>query len=328
MQKNIHAFIHFYTCLMLLSVLAACAASPTQVISPSASQATPTIPLPTIEAALTAQAALLSSPTPSALPPTPTATFTPTPRPGPSPEEWQQWPVIPVVSAHAREIYARGIARGNNPNAFSKVGDCQNIRQYFLGLFEGFQIKGTGYDDLQPVIDQFPQSYTRKSLAVKTGFNVASVLTSINADPTQCQAGENPMACEYRLWNPSIVIISMETWAKDRPANLYENYMRQILDYTLSKDILPILATKADNLEGDHTINRIIAKLAYEYDIPLWNFWLAVQPLPDKGLLEDGFHLTNGSMNYSDPNTFLKAWPVRNITALQALNAVWLAVKK
>lgn len=328
MRKPILMVFQVCTCLVLLSGLAACGAPTAQGTNPSASQATPTISLATIEAELTAQAALVSTPTPSPLPPTATATYTPTPRPGPSPEEWQTWPVIPVVSAHAREIYARGLARGNNPNAFSKVGDCQNIRQYFLGLFEGFQLKGTGYDDLQPVVDQFPQSYTRKSLAVKTGFNVASVLTSINADPTQCQAGENPMACEYRLWNPSIVIISMETWAKDRPADLYENYMRQILDYTLSKDILPILATKADNLEGDHTINRIIVKLAYEYDIPLWNFWLAVQPLPDKGLLEDGFHLTNGSMNYADSNTFLKAWPVRNITALQALNAVWQAVRK
>ncbi|MBI5961421.1 MAG: hypothetical protein HY866_21960, partial [Chloroflexi bacterium] len=49
-----------------------------------------------------------------------------------SPESWQTRPVIPAVSETAREIYARGLAAGNNPQAFSKVGDCQNVEAYFL----------------------------------------------------------------------------------------------------------------------------------------------------------------------------------------------------
>ena len=97
---------------------------------------------------------------------------------------------------------------------------------------------------------------------------------------------------------------------------------------------MPILATKADNLEGDHSVNAAIAQLAYEYDIPLWNFWLAVQPLPYHGLNDDGFHLTNDLSTPDDPLLYRRlsdplaarvAWPVRNITALQALEAVWAA---
>src|SRR6185369_7085352 len=32
--------------------------------------------------------------------------------------------VLPSVSARARAIYQLGIALGNNPRAFSKIGDC------------------------------------------------------------------------------------------------------------------------------------------------------------------------------------------------------------
>jgi len=86
---------------------------------------------------------------------------------------------------------------------------------------------------------------------------------------------------------------------------------------------VPVLATKADNLEGDHLINQALARLAYEYDIPLWNFWSAVQPLPNHGLLEDGFHLSHGANYFDEPANLKRAWPVRNLTALQVIDAVW-----
>ena len=92
---------------------------------------------------------------------------------------------------------------------------------------------------------------------------------------------------------------------------------------------MPILATKADNLEGDWTASTLAtARLAAEYDLPLWNFWAAANPLPHGGLNADGFHLTydiNKFRDLADPkNTY--GWPVRNLTALEALDAVWRAV--
>ena len=135
------------------------------------------------------------------------------------------------------------------------------------------------------------------------------------------------MSCELRLNKPSLVLISMETWWAKKPALEYEKYMRQILDLVIAQKALPILATKADNLEGDFSINATLASLAYEYDIPLWNFWKAVQPLPGGGLTEDGFHLSHDSLRpddplfyqrLSDPAAWNYGWTVRNVTALQA----------
>ncbi len=245
------------------------------------------------------------------------------------PEKWQEWPVIPVVSDRARDIYRAGIAAGRDPQHFSKVGDCQNIRQYFLGMFDtpGTFELGETYKNLQKAIDNFLGSWHRLSEAVHTGFNVASVLTPLYANPQNCKPGETPLACEIRIWNPSIVIISMETWTAGRPVQAYENYLRQIVEYAISHNVLPIVATKADNLEGDYAINQIVARVAADYDIPMWNFWAASYPLPDHGLLEDGFHLTNGPNFFEKPENLQVAWPVRNLTALQTIDAVWNKVK-
>ena len=246
------------------------------------------------------------------------------------PERWKDWPVAPVVSQRARQIYQQGLAMGNLPTHFSKIGDCQNIRQYFLGMFDDPTTYGLGRDNeyLIPTISYFQQSWNRTSEAVRSGFNVASVLTSINANPKTCLPGETPLDCEFRIWKPSIVIISMETWTKDRPTDTYTGYLRQIIDYAIAKGAVPILATKADNLEGDFSINKAIVQLAAEYDIPLWNFWRAADPLPYNGLIGDGFHLTNAPNFFNDSSDMEKAWPWRNLTALQALDAVRKFVTK
>jgi hypothetical protein len=279
-------------------------------------------------------------------PPTLTPTTSPTPPPGDitrldpySPHtgeklpytDWRNWPVLPAVSQRAIDIYQKGIAAGNDPKHFSKIGDCQVIRQYFLGYFDNpnytYHLGDAAYNSLSAVLKNFNGSYFRLSMAVHTGFNVASVLSSINNFDSSCKSSQTPLQCEDSQWNPSIAIISMETWTANRPTTTYERYLRQIVDYELSQNVLPILATKADNLEGDNSINQMIARVAYEYDLPLWNFWAAADPLPSHGLMEDGFHLTNGdSILYGDGLRI--GWNTRNLTALQALNQVWNAVKK
>jgi hypothetical protein len=250
------------------------------------------------------------------------------------PAQWQEWPVIPAVSARARAIYQKGVAAGNDPRRFSKVGDCQNIVSHFLAAFDhpGEYVLGDSYASLQPVIDYFAGSWGRDSQAVRGGFNVAAVLTAFQADPKACKAAETPLACELRLFKPGLALVSMETWWAGKKAADYEKYLRQIVDYAISQNVLPILATKADNLEGDHSINLAIATVAYDYDLPLWNWWQAAQPLPSHGLQEDGFHLTHDPASPSDPLLYRRlsqpaasqfAWPMRNITALQVLDAVW-----
>jgi len=254
---------------------------------------------------------------------TPSDTATPDLRLDPA--DWQNWPVIPTVSAWAKAIYARGLEEGRYEDRFSKIGDCQNIIPYFLWIYDHPERYVLSEKDayLQETIDHFSGSFSRESAATDGGMNVAAVFSDYWADQERCNDGESPLACELRLHQPSIALISMEeSWGRDNKVENYEKYMRQIIETVIEFGAVPILATKANNLEGDHQINEAIVRLAYEYDIPLWNFWRAVQPLPNHGLLEDDFHLT-GMDNFSgtiDPN---QGWPVRNLTALEVIDAVW-----
>ena len=266
---------------------------------------------------------------------TPTHTFTPTQIPTLAssltpdmrlpPVRWQEWPIVPgMVSARTIKIFQLGQELGNNPQAFSKIGDCESTPTWFLGSFDGKPSDyslGT-YTGLQSVINAFHGSYGRTSLAAGRGFTSANVLTSLWADRKTCGANETPLACEIRVNRPAFALIMLGTndvYHQDT----FETNMRKILDFLVEKGVVPVLATKADNLEGDHAINAMIARLAYEYDIPLWNFWLAVQPLPDHGLQPDGSHLTWAGPYFDDPARMQAAWPWRNLTALQVLDVVW-----
>jgi hypothetical protein len=240
-------------------------------------------------------------------------------------EDWQTRPVFPLeISEAMKAVYRDGLARGNNPNAFSKTGDCQNVLPTFLAPFASTENYHLGeFTALQATIDQFAGSFDRLSAATDNGYNVASVLSPLWANRQICNGGETPLQCEERLHNPSIVIINMETWWQQRPASEYEDYLNQIVEFWLAEGVVPIVGTKADNLEGDHGINAAIVRVADRYELPLWNFWLAVQQTPTRGLAEDGFHLTYARDFYDDPVRLEAGWPVRNLSALEAIDAVY-----
>jgi hypothetical protein len=296
------------------SLLVACS---TGGQAPTQAGVTTDEPLPASSAVDSPSQAVIASPT--------NPSSTATPKPPLEKDAFMRMPVIPAgVSDAMREVYLRGLANGNDPTHFAIIGDCQNVSSYFLSAFDNPEEYSLGdeYAYLQPTIEYYQGSFSRISLAVKGGFNAAAVISPLRADPEACNANESPLDCELRTWKPSIVFVSMETWWSQKPAEEYDKYMRKVLDRILEFGAVPIIATKADNLEGDHAINNAIAQLAYEYEIPLWNFWAAVQPLPDQGLSDDRFHLTFARNFFDDPKRMENAWPWRNLTALQSLDAV------
>ncbi len=239
-----------------------------------------------------------------------------------APDAWKSLPVVPTtLSPETLEIYKKGLELGNNPYAFSKVGDCAGTPAWFLGDFDrGPQFYKLGdYQGLQPTIAYYAGSFSRTSLAAKEGFNASSVFALLWANRSLCNPDETPLACEYRINKPSIAFIMLGTndvWHKDS----FEPQMRQIIEFSIQNGVIPVLTTKADNIEKNGSINATIANLAAEYGVPLWNYWRAVQDLPDKGLQKDQAHLTWGANRFNDPQVMKKAWPWRNLTALQVLD--------
>ncbi len=247
-----------------------------------------------------------------------------TPKPTLAPDAWMKLPVLPELSPRARQILADGIARGNNPRAFSKIGDCESQTDWFLDMYDlgpDHYSLGAYEEELAPVIDYYAGSFHRTSLAARQGFTAASLMSPIWADPQLCEKGETPLGCEYRLHRPAVAFILVGTNDAVNP-DTFEKHMRRAIEYSIEQSVLPVLGTKADNIEGDHAINATMARLAHEYELPLWNYWLAVQDLPDQGLQEDGAHLTFAAPFFDNPNALRRAWPVRNLNALQVLDTL------
>ena len=258
--------------------------------------------------------------------PTITLTATATQTPTLAPDAWQSMPVIPTPGEAARRIYGAGLALKNDPHAFSILGDCLSLPYNLFGeMGKGpHHYNLGGYTFLEGAVEWFSDSFGRYGITRVNGFTTAAVLSPLMANRKFCEPDENPMACEYRVHRPSFAFIALGTDDYKSTPEAFEQRMRTIVDYTISKGIVPILATKADDREGNHAFNRIVARLAYEYDVPLWNFWLAVQPLAKHGVLNDQGHLTWADPNHLEYTYSMQvAVPVRNVTALQTLTAVW-----
>lgn len=249
----------------------------------------------------------------------------------PSPDFWKNLPIVPLgISERVHMIYQRGLEMGNNPNAFSKVGDCHSTNPYFLADYDlGQNVYHLGkYTYLQPTIDYFAGSFSRSSLATKKGLSTAGVLASLWSDWKFCSSNETPLDCEFRLHHPSFALISLGTNeaydVKENPST-FEGRLRRIIEHSIDQGVVPILSTKADNDEGNHYINYVTSRLALEYELPLWNFWLAVQSLPLHGLRSSDhltFAPTKSYTDFSNPNYLTYGMQMRNLTALQVLDMI------
>lgn len=254
---------------------------------------------------------------------------TPTPTQPYDPDKWQELPVIPTsLPQRTVQIYNFGQIEGRNPNAFSKVGDCNMVTPDFMGEFDlrPWLVKLGPYSDLQVTLDYFAGSFGRESLAAKVGQSAHSVMSPLHNDWKVCEPNETPLDCEFRVHNPAFVIISLG--ANDAYGYVeFEDSLRRVIENTIGNGVVPIVATKPDNTEGDHSINRTIASLANEYGIPLWNFWASIQGLQDHGMVNGtSVHLSfsedSSWADFETPGSLDYGWTVRNLSALQMLDAV------
>lgn len=231
-------------------------------------------------------------------------------------EDWKEWPPLPVVSETAHQIYAHGLELGSDPTHFSVFGDCQSMPDLFMGRYDtDAALTADLLAALQETIAQFAGSFNRNGPTIKPGTTAGAILWAGWIDPQEidyCLEGETPLDCELRIWNPSIVIINLGTHWEQRNWE----YLTRMLDALIARGVLPILATKADNREGNEQNNLEIAQAAVLYDIPLWNFWSMVQSLPNSGLIPD----VEGWENVYLTDEGLE---IHRYTALQALDAVW-----
>ncbi|NIS82866.1 MAG: hypothetical protein GTO14_22305 [Anaerolineales bacterium] len=236
------------------------------------------------------------------------------------PNDWREWPVVPVIRENAIEIYLRGLEEGRDSQSFSIVGDCQSIPNRLFRRINWAEFSlPPQYEYLQTTVDHFRLVWSRPHVTVDLNMVAASMFSYFWTDLDRCNPSEIPLECEFRLNNPSILLISIGSNQKPGDNENFDLYMRKIVAYSIEHNVLPIIATKADPTEEGFPLNQIMAQIAYDYDIPLWNLWAAVQDLPHHGLDPDDhmeIHLTS------------EGYSMKRITGIQVLHAVLTAAQR
>jgi hypothetical protein len=290
------------------------------VVPPVIVPASPT-PLPTITAAppvLYFEASATTTPTPTVAPPTstPRAVIN-----GISVEEFVI--MSPDVIAHMRQVFTAGQARGRNANTFSKIGDSVIANGDFLTRFDTPGSYRLGpYGDLQPVIDYFRGSWGRYGVGMHVGLRAWGVFDPLWADKEWCEANETLIDCEFRLNNPSVVVIHLGS--NDLDAT-FARFMRDVVQYSLDNSVIPVILTKADRYEGEDNRNNIaMRQIAADLDVPLLDFDIIAGTLPNRGIKEgDNVHLSGPlQFDYNLPDTYEKGHSVHNLTVLLILERV------
>lgn len=231
-------------------------------------------------------------------------------------DEWKNRPVLPEPAESIREIYQRGITLGNDPNAFSIFGDCQSRPEEFFGVFETDPLLTESLpDEMRETVEHFNGSFNRESPTSQDGTTPGALLwDQWHRGQFGCTFAETPVDCELRIHHPSFVIIQIGTHFESRNTE----YLRKVITQLIDNGVVPILATKADNRELDDRVNRDMALLADEFNLPLWNFWAALSDLPDRGL-----YIMKGREEQGAVYLNAEAQEIHRITGLEALNIVW-----
>src|SRR5260221_6076293 len=249
--------------------------------------------------------------------------------------------IISNMQPRAKEIYLKGKANGLRTNVFSKGGDSITVSPNFLIPIGKAQYDLGTYADLLPALQFFSQqdvrgagnSFANPPLAAGPGWKAETLFYSAYSDP--CGA-EIILNCEYSRVKPAVSLIMVGTNDSDgTDPTFYTTTLKKILDTTINLGILPVLSTippkkldAASNGRVDQW-NLIIKGIAQQYQIPLWDYWYALQIAPNQGISSDGVHpsapANNNTGSFTTPNLSY-GYNIRNLTALMVLNAIWKQV--
>jgi hypothetical protein len=189
------------------------------------------------------------------------------------------------VTARGRQLLQQAIKAGRDPRMFTIAGDSNSTWQRATGRIAAgvFDLDKFGY--LRTVITRFDPAFARVSVAVHGGIGAADMFDPAKVVAPGCEPDEGMFACELRQSRASVVFIQLGTGDKFAWRE-FEANMRGMIEHTLAQNVLPVLVTKADDLESIqggasfNYINGVIRALAGEYQLPLMDFYAASRSLP------------------------------------------------
>lgn len=227
------------------------------------------------------------------------------------------YPILPDVDELYDEllpIYQNGVFNlGRRNTVFSVVGDESLGGTDFLDDIALGSYDLGSYTDLQNIINHYSiqpahdvlgdpaTSFNVTSAAAGEGWTIENVLDPTYADPNICTPGETPFDCELRLSQPSVVFISFTPAnATTTDVDTFRSNLQQMVDSALASGVIPILTTLPDDgsvgLDVLNQYNEVIATIATDSNVPLWNLYLTMQEATNGVYSVGGF----GPMDLTD----------------------------
>jgi uncharacterized protein YraI len=232
---------------------------------------------------------------------------------------------------NARATWQRGQQRGNNPNSLIKIGESNTAGTVYLCTFHYGNYDLGPYTDLQPIVDRFnsTDSFCHYDYTARTGFATANLLDPNWAIEAECQAGETPLQCGYRIYKPSYALIYMGIADMGfYTEQQFRDNLIAMLRYLSGVGVIPILTTypMADTFnDGKPQIfNAVIRDVALSEHIPLMDVRSVLHDYANHGTGPDGYHLSVRDTEFTsfggDELTYGRT--MRELLTLQMLQAL------
>jgi len=277
-------------------------------------------------------------------------------------------PVIPTIDAtlkaRLQSILADGAGKGNRANVFAKVGDSITYSfEYLHGVGCGVESLAS-YTELTSTIayfrsTTFPEAYAtaiegeqqvthcpptsnafnRVSAAAVVGWGAQHALEAVDTTVhPECNDNEIALDCELRLLQPAIALVMFGTnHIGSTLDTTFQEKLTAVVDALIAQGVIPVLSTIPPRLDepGGEPLTAVVAEanrqiiaVAQARQVPLWNYWLALQAptMENQGIKADLKHPNTygwdfnmvGSVDFS-PEGLRYGYNQRNLTALQIL---------
>ena len=251
------------------------------------------------------------------------------------------YPVVPQIDPQSAsmlgQVYQSGVSNfGNQPGAFSKVGDESVASEHFMEPLAADPLNLGNFAALQGLIDVYRSTPVRGSDPAVNSLNVDSTaaapgfgIDSLSAPPASgaaCGDGSasTALGCEYLATRPTIALVSFRAEnVTFMPPEQFRSELQVLIMQSLSEyGVIPVLATiPADGSATTEQLadyNRAIVEVATQSGVPLWNVWRAMN---ERGI-QDPFSVAPEGAGVLTDSALRYGYNVRNLTALQTLQAV------
>lgn len=224
------------------------------------------------------------------------------------------------VLDHLREVRARG--RGA-ADAFVKVGDSITVSPAFLRCLGSSPVADPALEETRTFFTR--TSWERQSLASTVGWRTSQPIAG----------NPSPLDREIAAMRPSYAVVMLgtnDTYAGSAPT--FARNLRRVVDALEEEGVVPVLSTIPQRAGATANaavpaMNLAVRKVAAEARVPLVDYHLALEEVPNHGLSRDGVHpFASGSGACDFSSRGLRGgYNVRNRVTLEALDRVRRALE-